>query len=218
MELRDTQMFGTEVFLRDDITTGVVKPPTNSGERLSLPVQEPQNVITEPTANWHQACRRSVSILYLDVNEACHNWVHLNGLQLNALHVITAASSCFAYSASVSWRPDGCLTVLMRVVFWFVVFAFVHLSLCFLPIMFIVMHQHTKANSLYVKTYLAGNLILILSLPSATFSSPRLMHYLGTLQTCHSPSIHPPDALRLSHQLLSPHSYIHLLTCYPFPN
>ncbi len=37
-----------------------------------------------------------------------------------------------------------------------------HLSFYFLLTMFIVMHQYTKANTLYVKTYLAINLILII--------------------------------------------------------
>lgn len=43
--------------------------------------------------------------------------------------------------------------------------------------MFIAMHQNTKANSFYVKTYLARNLILKCVLIAAKYS-PQHMHHL----------------------------------------
>ncbi len=53
------------------------------------------------------------------------------------------------------------LTLTVNLCFWLALLAFT-LSYIFLLTMFIVMHQHTKTNSLYVKTYLAIKLILIL--------------------------------------------------------
>ncbi|XP_077962476.1 serine/threonine-protein kinase/endoribonuclease IRE1-like isoform X1 [Gasterosteus aculeatus] len=42
-------MFNTEVIPGDDLTTGVVTTPNNSGEPLALPVQESGDLSTEPT-------------------------------------------------------------------------------------------------------------------------------------------------------------------------
>ncbi len=47
--------------------------------------------------------------------------------------------------------------------FWLAAFAFIF-SYIFLLTMFIIMHQHTEENSLYVKTYLAVKLILVIFL------------------------------------------------------